>query len=119
MGKTKRKMMKLLDKSSNCCLISTIVVEIAGIVCLLIFLWSDEHNSNLNYLFCLGINLLTWYQYLYSYNIYIFVWKIYRVKVFLLPQWNNLYFENIEIVNLLKKYKDLIYLLILLDLCLD
>jgi hypothetical protein len=40
MGKTKRQMMKLLDKSSNCCLIATIVVEIAGIVCLMVF-WPD------------------------------------------------------------------------------
>lgn len=44
MGKTKRKMMKLLDKSSNCCLILTIGVEIAAIVCILV-LWNWEKRG--------------------------------------------------------------------------
>ena len=38
MVKTKTKMMKLLDKSSNCCLITTVIIEVAAIVCILI-LW--------------------------------------------------------------------------------
>ena len=39
MGKVRRNMMKLLDESSNCCLISVIVIELVALFCI-IFLWN-------------------------------------------------------------------------------
>lgn len=38
MGRVRRNMMKLLDESSNCCLIITIILEIVAIVCIAV-LW--------------------------------------------------------------------------------
>lgn len=37
MGKVKRGMMKLLDGSSNLCLIIAILIEIAALICMIIF----------------------------------------------------------------------------------
>lgn len=37
MSKVKKNMMKLLESSSYCCLIIVIIIEIAGIVCNLLF----------------------------------------------------------------------------------
>ena len=39
MEKARGKMAKLMNETSNCCLMMTIVVETAGLVLMLVFLW--------------------------------------------------------------------------------
>ena len=37
--KTRGKMVKLMEETSKCCLITTIIVELAALILMLIFLW--------------------------------------------------------------------------------